>query len=170
MSSGRASAGVVAIDDVTVTLLLSERYLSFLQARPAVMMTQMRRLVGVLQESDAKLLELATADVERRLVNRLLDLVEHGTEDHGDHVELLTNVSQEELAGMCGASREAIARVLRQLRQSGVIRTDRRRILIADIDVARCPDQAVACTAHIGTLRSQIVRLRWADDVPTGAT
>jgi len=137
LSSRPTSAAVVAIDEVGVTVLPGRRYLEFLETRPVTMLALIGRLISALRESDAKLLELATADTERRVARRLLDLVDHGTERRGEGLELLTTVSQEELAGMCGASREAVGRVLRQFRDDGLVQTDRRRILITDLEALR---------------------------------
>lgn len=137
VSAGRASAAAIALDDVRATMLPGNRYLSFLEARPATMLAQLRRLISALQESDSKLLELATADVERRLCRRLLDLAGHGVKEVDGGAELLAAVSQEELAGMCGASREAVARALRVLREAGLVLTDRRRVVIADMAALR---------------------------------
>lgn len=134
LGAARTSAAVIALDEVRVTVLTGDRYLGFLEERPQVMLGLIRRLIVTLRESDDKLLELATADVERRLVRRLIDLVAHGAERDGSEVRLLTRVSQEELAGMCGASREAVARVLRELRDAGIVQTDRRQIVISDLD------------------------------------
>ena len=137
LGAARTSAAVVALDDVSVTVLTGDRYLGFLEGRPQAMLGLIRRLIVTLRESDDKLLELATADVERRLVRRMLELVDHGAEQRGPELALLTRVSQEELAGMCGASREAVARVLRELRDAGVVQTDRRQIVITDIEELR---------------------------------
>ena len=42
-------------------------------------------------------------------------------------------VSQEELASLCGATREAVSRVLRTFREEGWIRTERRAVAIEDL-------------------------------------
>jgi len=86
---------------------------------------------------DAKLLELTSADVATRVARRLIDLVDLGTTHGPDGHVLETALSQEELAALCGASREAVARVLRDLREEGVLSTDRRRVTVLDLDALR---------------------------------
>jgi CRP-like cAMP-binding protein len=44
----------------------------------------------------------------------------------------VVRVSQRELAEAVGTAREVVVRVLRELRQDGVVRTGRDRIVIAD--------------------------------------
>ena len=47
-------------------------------------------------------------------------------------IELVVKVSQRELAEAVGTAREVVVRVLRELRQDGVVRTGRDQIVIAD--------------------------------------
>jgi CRP/FNR family transcriptional regulator, cyclic AMP receptor protein len=48
--------------------------------------------------------------------------------------ELVVLVSQRDLAEAVGTVREVVVRVLRELRQEGVVRTERDRIIIVDPD------------------------------------
>lgn len=130
-------AGVVALGAVTATMIIGSRYVEFLERHPKVLLAQFRRLVVMVRESDEKLIEMATLDTSTRVVRRLLDLVELGSEPTQDGVRITTELSQEELAGMCGASREAVARALRELRDAGVVVTDRRRVTVTDLDGLR---------------------------------
>lgn len=68
----------------------------------------------------------ALGDVYHRLSQLLVDL---SVEQDGEHV--ITNPPpQRELAARCGASREMVARVLRELRRGGYIDTSRQHIVI----------------------------------------
>jgi len=46
-------------------------------------------------------------------------------------------LSQDELAGWTGASREAVSKALRSLRDRGLIETGRRRVIIHDMQGLR---------------------------------
>ncbi len=46
-------------------------------------------------------------------------------------------LSQDELAGWTGASREAVSKALRSLRDRGLLETGRRRVIIYDLDGLR---------------------------------
>ena len=59
-----------------------------------------------------------------------------GTETTAGHVIDLP-ITQEELAGWTGASREAVAKALRSLRELGLITTERRRITVLDLEELR---------------------------------
>jgi CRP-like cAMP-binding protein len=67
----------------------------------------------------------------------LLELSErfgHQTEE-GISVEL--PLSQEQLAGWCGASRESTVKALSSLRALGCLTTGRRHVLISDLEALR---------------------------------
>lgn len=134
LTGSGAGAGAIALGEVHATMLLGTRYLEFLEKRPHLMLAQLRRLVTVLRESDMKLTELASVDLNRRVARRLLELLDLGAEATSAGHVLTTQLSQHELAAMCGASREGVARCLRDLREDGIVLTDRRQITIVDRD------------------------------------
>lgn len=77
----------------------------------------------------------AFATVRQRVARHLLDLaseywVEPVSGQRGS--ELIVAVSQQELAEAVGTVREVVVRVLRELRQEGVVRTERDRMVIID--------------------------------------
>ena len=70
----------------------------------------------------------AFANVRQRIARHLLDLAS----DHQRPGELLAPISQQELADAVGTVREVVVRVLRELREEGVVRTGRDGIEIRD--------------------------------------
>lgn len=82
----------------------------------------------------------AFASVRQRVARHLLDLSSPAHESPaGPHDELVATVTQRELAEAVGTSREVVVRTLRELREEGVVRTSRDRIVVAD--PARLVDQ-----------------------------
>lgn len=71
------------------------------------------------------------ATVRQRVARHLLDLASEGGPDRVG-AELMVAVTQQELADAVGTVREVVVRVLRELRQEGVVRTERDRIAIID--------------------------------------
>ena len=65
----------------------------------------------------------------QRVARHLLDLASESMSEHGD---LVVNVTQRELADAVSSVREVVVRVLRELREDGVVRTRRDRIVIID--------------------------------------
>jgi CRP/FNR family transcriptional regulator, cyclic AMP receptor protein len=80
----------------------------------------------------------AFATVRQRVARHLLDMaserVPEPASTHRSRSELTVRVSQRELAEAVGTAREVVVRVLRELRQDGVVRTGRDQIVIADPD------------------------------------
>ena len=61
-----------------------------------------------------------------------MELADRHGEPAADGIAITLPISQEELAGWAGASREAAAKALQTLRELGLIRTERRRIVVLD--------------------------------------
>ena len=80
----------------------------------------------------------AFATVRQRVARHLLDMASDRVPEPPSaprsRSELTVNVSQRELAEAVGTAREVVVRVLRELRQDGVVRTGRDQIVIADPD------------------------------------
>lgn len=79
----------------------------------------------------------AFATVRQRVARHLLDLASArigGQPSSGDPSgrALVVQVSQQELANAVGTVREVVVRVLRELRQDGVVRTERDRIVLLE--------------------------------------
>jgi len=89
-----------------------------------------------LRIANQRRLETRQAGTSQRVAAALAELAtEHGTPSAGA-ITISLPLSQEELAMMIGASREAVVRALRELRELGAIRTGPpRRITILRLDV-----------------------------------
>jgi CRP/FNR family transcriptional regulator len=88
----------------------------------ALLREQSERAISFLYEVPGS----AFATVRQRVARHLLDLASEGGP------ELVVPISQQQLAEAVGTVREVIVRVLRELRTSGVVHTERNRIIIVD--------------------------------------
>jgi CRP-like cAMP-binding protein len=68
------------------------------------------------------------------VARRLVELAERYGEQTGETIRITLPISQEELAGWAGASREAITKALHDLRAVGLIQTHRRHITVLDAE------------------------------------
>jgi CRP-like cAMP-binding protein len=77
--------------------------------------------------------------VASRVARLLLDLADRfgSPAPDGSGTTITVALSQHDLAGATGSSREAVARALRRLRESGGIVTERRRITVLRPDLLR---------------------------------
>jgi CRP/FNR family transcriptional regulator, cyclic AMP receptor protein len=74
----------------------------------------------------------AFATVRQRVARQLLDLASNSQQDPQPDRELAVQITQQDLAAAAGTVREVVVRALRQLRDTGAIRTERDRIVLLD--------------------------------------
>jgi CRP/FNR family transcriptional regulator, cyclic AMP receptor protein len=95
------------------------------ESRPELLWGVVALLAGRLRSMDAQLADSVFLDVTGRTAKRLLEL-------GGDHDEFLLPVTQEELAGMVGASRERVNKAIASFVRLGWIDQSDRRYRILD--------------------------------------
>ncbi len=93
----------------------------------------LRSIVGRLRDADRKRAEFTALDVVGRVAHRLVELAERYGEpvDGGIQINLL--ISQRELAGWVGSSREAVNKALQQFQRRGLIAAERRHLVVLDL-------------------------------------
>ncbi|MCZ2523259.1 Crp/Fnr family transcriptional regulator [Streptomyces sp. NPDC059506] len=131
------SARVTTLGPVRVVTVRSEDFVAHLETRPKVAVVLLGLLADRLRTGDRKRLESAAHRVDERLARLLLDLAEQHGQETPEGIALRVPLSQRELAGCVGASREAVARALEKLRKRGAILTMRRRIVVTRPEVLR---------------------------------
>jgi CRP/FNR family cyclic AMP-dependent transcriptional regulator len=128
------SATVTTMSDLTGWDIRGEDLLRFVE-RHQLWPVMYRAVVRRRRQADQRTMT-ARLDVRYLLARWLLDLAnEVGTEtDEGWVIGALT---QKDLAGRIGASRDAVAIELRKLRESRVVTTGRRKIVLHDLNALR---------------------------------
>ncbi|HEX9681447.1 MAG TPA: Crp/Fnr family transcriptional regulator [Acidimicrobiales bacterium] len=127
------SASIVALDAVHGYLLSAAAFNELLDERPRISLHLLRDLAGQLRQASRSAVDLGTGDIDQRVARRLLDLAERFGEYNGGVVAVSLNLTQDDLASWVGASREAINRSLRSMRENGHIETGRQRIMVTDV-------------------------------------
>ena len=120
----RRSASLVAMTDLECQVLQGSEFRAYLEAHPRAVLAMLRTITARLHEAGRRRLEFGSLDVSQRVAQVLVELLD----DHGPALGL----SQEELAGLVGASRESVVRALRELRTAGLVATGRRSVSILD--------------------------------------
>lgn len=128
------SATVRAIDRVEARLVAASLFRRFLHERPEALFDLLEAVIVRLREADRRRLEFTGWDVFERVCSLLAELVgTHGRPADGGGTTIGLALSQEEIAGATGASREAVAKALRTLRADGTISTARKQITVLDL-------------------------------------
>lgn len=131
------SGTVTALEQVEALMVTSADFRLFLESHPRASLCLLGQLAARLREATRRQVEFAAQDSIGRVAARLVELVdEHGEEtDEGTRITL--PLTQEELAGWTGASREGVSRALQTFRTRGWITTHRRGITVHDRDALR---------------------------------
>src|SRR3954469_22071081 len=128
------SASAVALEPVEAVQLDAMQFLGFLEVSPKATLWLLRSVLHRLRDSDRKRAEFASSDAAGRVARRLAELADQHGQPVDGGVRITLPLSQEELAGWTGASREAVAKALAQFRGRGWLSTERRRITLHDLD------------------------------------
>lgn len=134
VDGGSRSAGAYAVTDVEAQVVPAADFLSFVSTTSEAAGALLEMLAARLRASDEMIFQFVAHDTVGRLAGRLAELARtHGVEENGEiHIDL--PLSQEELAGWVGASRESVVRALQVLRELGWLETGRRRVVVRDLD------------------------------------
>jgi CRP-like cAMP-binding protein len=126
-------ATVRALEPLTALAVASGEFEAFLDSHPRVALVILRVVIARLRVADRQQVEFAAYQTVTRVARRLVELAQrYGEQAGGDAIRITLPISQEELAGWAGASREAITKALHDLRAIGLIETRRRHITVLD--------------------------------------
>ena len=131
------SATVATIEPVDALIMAGSAFASFLERNPRVALVILRMVAERLLYADLQQAQFATHDVVGRVAHRLVELTERFGVEQEEGILLDLPLSQEELAGWTGASREAVNKALQVLRSLHMIETGRRRFTVLDADGLR---------------------------------
>ncbi len=117
-------ASAQAVTKTRVLGIRREDFLSFLANRPAVALKIINILGGRLREAHERLRDLAAERAEQRLAKILLML--------SAKIGPSLSFTRQEIADMAGTTTETAIRVLSRLKDGGIIRSTRGKIVIQD--------------------------------------
>ncbi|RDI53954.1 CRP-like cAMP-binding protein [Nocardia mexicana] len=122
------SATVTALSHVTAIVVSGKTFRALLINDGKAAFAMLRLVVSRLREADIQRLEYGAYTVGERIARLLLDYAGRYGQADADRVVIALPLSQVELAHAAGASREAVAKALKRLRDLGAVRTARRRV------------------------------------------
>ncbi|HVF53910.1 MAG TPA: Crp/Fnr family transcriptional regulator [Actinomycetota bacterium] len=128
------SACVTAIEPSEGLVITGASFRSFLERSPKAAVALLEMVIGRLRDADLKRIEFSAYDTVGRVARRLVEMADRFGTRGSEGLEIAVALSQDDLAGWVGCSREAAAKALRLLRDEGLVRTGRRSITIVDHD------------------------------------
>jgi CRP/FNR family transcriptional regulator, cyclic AMP receptor protein len=133
----RRSADVAALEPVVALSLARSDFQRLIAEHPGIGMALLRVAASRQRQADGDLAALGAHDVLGRVARRLLELCERYGADCDAGVAITLPITQEELAGWTGSSREAVSKALTTLRGLAWVETRRRELVVTDIEALR---------------------------------
>ena len=123
-----SSATVETVESCEMLRIPRTAFLSCIESNAEVAMLLLRNLVKRLRDADRKIESLALIDVYGRVARLIIDMAEQI-----DGVWVVQRApAKQEIARMIGASREMVSRVVKDLQEKKLIRSDKRKIIVLD--------------------------------------
>ena len=131
------SASAEALESAEVIAIPGDRFREALDEIPSLARHLLVSVVARLRDADRKRAEFGGADAARRVARRLIELAERYGENTAEGIAIQVAMTQDDLAGWTGASREAVSRAIGELRRKGMIQTGRRSLVVVDLEALR---------------------------------
>jgi len=131
------SADAVAIEDTEVMMLNHREFINFLIGNEQAIRSILQSLSMRLRKTDDMLEDTCFLNISDRVRKKLLELAESYGIEEKKSILIDLDITQRELAGMVGATRESVNKSLRILREKGIISTEGGRIRIHNLSLLR---------------------------------
>ena len=126
---GPTAAGMVALTPAVLYAIRKDDIIKFLQKKPYIMMNVIKSLAQRIRRDSNLVEDISSSQVLQRLAK--LFIGRYG----GEEKTVGLNLTQKDIAGLVGSSREMVNRSLKVLEENGGIRLSRRRIIVVDKEV-----------------------------------
>jgi CRP-like cAMP-binding protein len=133
LGESRRRTAAEVLEKASVTMVSKETVLDYAKGRPEFWKAFAPFLGRKIQLLEEQLQWLCFLDVEQRLARLLLQWAQSGRPHSGDSDPQI-RLSQKELAGLVGATRETTSSALNRLQRAGCVEIGRRRLMIRSIE------------------------------------
>jgi CRP/FNR family transcriptional regulator, cyclic AMP receptor protein len=131
------SADAVAVEETQLYALNRKDFLAYVMHNETAVRAILGALSRRLRKADDFLEDIFFLSVPARLAKKLIELAEAGGLQEGASATIQPSVTQKDLAGMVGATRESVNKALRTLREKGLINLSGNTLLIRDMEALR---------------------------------
>lgn len=125
------ASAVAAVD--CVVLAWPNSAWPLLQARfPAFGAATYQTIGARLQETQARVMEMSTEQVEQRVANALLRLIRQSGRKTDDGIEVDFPITRQDIAEMTGTTLHTVSRILSAWEDEGLVRGGRQKVIVKD--------------------------------------
>lgn len=111
----------------------TELWPHFIDKNPHLAVTAMHTIGQRLEEAHARLREMSTQEVERRVAHTVLRLVGQAGKKEGTGIRVDFPISRQDIAEMTGTTLHTVSRILSAWEARGLVEGGRQKLLVCDI-------------------------------------
>ena len=131
------SASAVAMEDTVVLALNHDRFREQMRRYPQMALNLMKALSVRVRYNTQQVGSLTLLDIPGRLAHKLLELAQDHGQVEPDGVRINLALTQSDLAGLIGTTRESVNKAMSTFRREGLILVRQNHIIIMDLDTLR---------------------------------
>jgi CRP-like cAMP-binding protein len=125
-------ATATAVDDSVALAWPSAAWHRLVAEHPALATNALAMVGGRLQDSQTRVVEMSTEQVERRVAHALLRLTQQAGRPVEAGIEIDFPISRQDIAEMTGTTLHTVSRILSAWESQGLIDGGRQRIIVCD--------------------------------------
>jgi CRP-like cAMP-binding protein len=132
LDGGERTADAIAMTDCDILIIDHRDFIPFLEKRGDLCVRLLRILCHRLRQTDEQVEAVLFERLECRVARALIRLAADEEDPRKRNAPIRLRVSQQELAGMVGASRESVNKQLHVWQRGGFLELGKRQIVIPD--------------------------------------
>jgi CRP-like cAMP-binding protein len=130
-------ATVSALEAVEALVMTAGALRAHLRSSPDVAVALLESVTARFREDSVQRMQFAALDTLGRLSARIVELADRYGQRSDEGIAVEMPISQDELATWTGASRAGVAKALQTLRELGWLETERRVLILRDVESLR---------------------------------
>ncbi|MGE5522029.1 MAG: Crp/Fnr family transcriptional regulator [Candidatus Dadabacteria bacterium] len=134
LAEERYSDSAAALEDTRIAFIPKEDFLNVLSSSKELAQRLLKTLSHEFSVFTNSLALFAQRNVRERFAMQLVLMREKYKEDFVPGMEVVINLSREDLANLVGTARENIVRILKDFKEEGIVETKGRKIIIKDLN------------------------------------
>jgi CRP/FNR family cyclic AMP-dependent transcriptional regulator len=127
------TASLLALAESEVWATPADAFVAFITEQAAAARDMIRALARQLQGQQTLVDDLLFLDLKGRVAKRLLQMVTPDLDELPPDGVVVPEVTQADLASLCGGSRENVTRILKEFERRGIVRRDGHRYVLKKV-------------------------------------
>lgn len=127
------TASLLALAESEVWATPADTFVAFITEQAAAARDMIRALARQLQGQQTLVDDLLFLDLKGRVAKRLLQMVTPDLDELPPDGVVVPEVTQADLASLCGGSRENVTRILKEFERRGIVRRDGHRYVLKKV-------------------------------------